>query len=93
MYKQVLDPVGNALGWSSLFAALPLIVLFVLLGGVRMKAQWAALLALLTAILVALIAYHMPFGQTIDSAAEGAVFGFFPFLNEGIMMANTQLHP
>jgi lactate permease len=80
MYKQVLDPVGNALGWSSLFAALPLVVLFVLLGGVRMKAQWAALLALLTAILVALIAYDMPFGQTMDSAAEGAVFGFFPIM-------------
>ncbi|HEX8856760.1 MAG TPA: L-lactate permease [Thermoleophilaceae bacterium] len=80
MYKQVLDPVGNALGWSSLFAALPLIVLFVLLGGIRMKAQWAALAALLTAILVALIAYDMPFGQTMDSAAEGAVFGFFPIM-------------
>ncbi|MFL5839642.1 MAG: L-lactate permease [Thermoleophilaceae bacterium] len=80
MYKQVLDPVGNALGWSSLFAALPLVVLFVLLGGVRMKAQWAALLALLTAILVALIAYDMPFGQTMDATAEGAVFGFFPIM-------------
>ncbi|MFL5828121.1 MAG: L-lactate permease [Thermoleophilaceae bacterium] len=80
MYKQVLDPVGNALGWSSLFAALPLIVLFVLLGGIRMKAQWAALLSLLTAILVALIAYDMPFGQTMDSAAEGALFGFFPIM-------------
>jgi lactate permease len=80
MYKQVLDPVGNALGWSSLFAALPLLVLFVLLGGIRMKAQWAALLSLLTAILVALIAYDMPFGQTMDSAWEGAVFGFFPIM-------------
>jgi len=80
MYKQVLDPVGNALGWSSLLAAMPLIVLFVLLGGVRMKAQWAALLALLTAILVALIAYDMPVGQTMDSAAEGAIFGFFPIM-------------
>jgi lactate permease len=80
MYKQVLDPVGNALGWSSLFAALPLVVLFVLLGGVRMKAQWAALLALLTAILVALIAYDMPFGQAMDATAEGAVFGFFPIM-------------
>jgi lactate permease len=80
MYKQVLDPVGNALGWSSIFAALPLLVLFLLLGGVRMKAQWAAVLALLTAILVALIAYDMPFGQTMDSAAEGAVFGFFPIM-------------
>jgi lactate permease len=80
MYKQVLDPVGNSLGWSSLFAVVPLVVLFALLGGVRMKAQWAALCALLSAILVALIAYNMPFGQTMNSAAEGAVFGFFPIM-------------
>jgi lactate permease len=33
MYKQVLDPVSNSLGWSSLFAALPLLTLFLLLGG------------------------------------------------------------
>jgi lactate permease len=80
MYKQVLDPVGNALGWSSIFAALPLITLFVLLGGLRLKAQWAALISLAVSILVALIVYSMPFGQTMDSAAEGAVFGFYPIL-------------
>jgi hypothetical protein len=34
MYKQVLDPVSHSLGLTAIFA-----VLFVLLGGVRMKAQ------------------------------------------------------
>ena len=33
MFKQVLDPVGGSLGWSTLFAVLPLVTLFVLLGG------------------------------------------------------------
>jgi lactate permease len=33
MYKQVLDPVGNSLGLSTIFAVLPLVTLFVLLGG------------------------------------------------------------
>src|SRR5919204_245841 len=80
MYKQVLDPVGNSLGWSSLFAALPLITLFVLLGGFRLKAWWAALASLAVSIIVAIAVYSMPFGQTMDSAAEGAVFGFFPIM-------------
>jgi lactate permease len=80
MYKQVLDPVGNSLGWSSLFAALPLITLFVLLGGFRVKAWWAALASLAVSIIVAIAVYSMPFGQTMDSAAEGAVFGFFPIM-------------
>src|ERR671931_2554332 len=80
MYKQVLDPVGNSLGWSSLFAALPLITLFVLLGGFRLKAWWAALASLAVSIIVAIAVYSMPFGQTMDSAAEGAVFGFYPIM-------------
>ena len=80
MYKQVLDPVGNSLGWSSLFAALPLITLFVLLGGLKVKAWWAALASLAVAIIVAIAVYGMPFGQSMDSAAEGAVFGFFPIM-------------
>ena len=80
MYKQVLDPVAHSLGWSSVFAILPLLVLFILLGVVRMKAQWASLITLGVAILVALIVYSMPVGQAADSALEGAVFGFWPIM-------------
>src|SRR3954449_8620644 len=80
MYKQVLDPVGNSLGLSSIFAAIPIVVLFVLLGGVKMKAHWAALISLASAIVVAIAVYGMPVGQTLDSAAEGAVFGIFPIM-------------
>jgi lactate permease len=80
MYKQVLDPVGDSLGWSALFAALPLVTLFVLLGGLRLKAHIAALCSLAVAILVAIIVYSMPVGQTLDSGLEGAVFGLFPIM-------------
>jgi lactate permease len=80
MYKQVFDPVGDSLGLSSIFAAIPIVVLFVLLGGVKMKAHWAALISLASAIVVAIAVYGMPVGQTLDSAAEGAVFGLFPIM-------------
>ncbi len=80
MYKQVLDPVGNSLGWSSLLAVLPLLTLFVLLGGLKMRAWLASLISLAVAIIVAIAVYSMPFGQSMDSAAEGAVFGFFPIM-------------
>jgi lactate permease len=80
MYQQVYDPVSNSLGLSSIFAALPLITLFVLLGGLKMKAHWAGLIALAMSILVALIVYSMPVGQAFDSAAEGAAFGLFPIM-------------
>ena len=79
-YQQATDPVGGSVGLSAIFAALPLIVLFVLLGGVRMKAQWAALISLAVAIVVAIAFYGMPVGQTVLAASEGAVFGLFPIL-------------
>lgn len=80
MYNQVLDPVSHSLGLTSIFAVLPLVVLFVLLGVVKMKAQWASLIALAVAIVVALIVYSMPVGQAGDAAIEGAVFGLWPIM-------------
>jgi lactate permease len=70
MYKQVLDPVSHSLGLTSILALLPLVVLFVLLGVLRLKAQWAALITLGVAILVALIVYSMPVGQAVDSGLD-----------------------
>jgi lactate permease len=80
MYQQDLSPVSDSLGLSSIFAVLPILVLFVLLGGLRMKAQWAALISLGVAVLVALIVYGVPLDQTALSASEGAAFGLFPIM-------------
>ena len=80
MYTQDFNPVSDSLGLTAIFAALPVITLFVLLGGLRMKAQWAALISLGVAMLVALIVYGMPADQTLLSASEGATFGLFPIM-------------
>jgi lactate permease len=80
VYTQDFSPVSDSLALTSIFAVLPLVTLFVLLGGVKMKAQWAALISLLVAMIVALAVYGMPFGQTALSATEGAAFGLFPIM-------------
>src|SRR3954470_1196080 len=80
MYHQVLDPVSHSLGLSSIFAVLPIVTLFVLLGGLKMKAHWAGLISLAVALAVAVFVYPMPVGQAFDSAAEGAAFGLFPIM-------------
>jgi lactate permease len=80
VYTQDFNPVSDSLGLTAIFAALPILTLFVLLGGLKMKAQWAALISLGVAIAVALIIYGMPFGQTALSAGEGAAFGLFPIM-------------
>jgi len=80
MYEQIFDPVAGSLALSSLVAALPLLTIFLLLGVLKMKAQWAALIALAVALLVAILVYRMPVGQALSSATEGAVFGIFPIM-------------
>lgn len=80
MYVQELEPVAGSLGLSALVATLPLVIVLVLLGGVRLKAHLAGLTGLLAAVLVAWLAYGMPLDQTLSSAAQGAVFGLFPIL-------------
>jgi lactate permease len=80
MYQQVYDPVGDSLGLSAIFAALPVLTLFILLGGLRLRAQWASLISLAVALIVAVVVYPMPVGQAFDSAAEGAAFGLFPIM-------------
>ncbi|MEO6503583.1 MAG: L-lactate permease [Jatrophihabitantaceae bacterium] len=78
MYQQVLDPVGGSLGWSALFAALPILGLFVLLGAVRARAWVAAAGGLAVALLVAIAAYEMPVDQALLTATQGGAFGLFP---------------
>jgi lactate permease len=76
----VTDPVGGSVGASAIFAVLPLLTLFVLLGVLRMRAWLAGLISLLVALVVAVAVYAMPVGQALLSASEGAAFGFFPIL-------------
>jgi lactate permease len=80
MYQQVYDPVGDSLFASSIFAALPILALFILLGGIKLKAHVASALALLAGLIVAVVVYSMPVGQALLSATEGAAFGLFPIM-------------
>ncbi len=80
MYDQIFDPINHSLGQSAIFAALPLLTVFVLLGVFKLRAQWAALIALAVSILVAIVVYSMPVGQTLSAAGEGAAFGIFPIM-------------
>ena len=80
MYQQVLDPVAGSLAWSAVVAALPLLLLFVLLGALKMTAWVASLISLAVSIVIAVAVYGMPVGQTLLAGSEGAAFGFFPIL-------------
>lgn len=80
MYQIEVDPFAGSVGLSAIFASLPLLTLFILLGVMKVKAWIAGLVSLGVAILVAIVIYGMPAGQALLSASEGATFGFFPIL-------------
>lgn len=79
-YQQVVDPLWGSLGLSALCAALPLILLFVLLGVFRVKAAKAALISLMLSIVLAIAVWQMPLDQALSATAAGAFYGLFPIL-------------
>jgi lactate permease len=69
-WTQIYDPFGH--WWlSALVAALPIVVLFTMMAGFRVKPHWAALSGAATAVLVACLAFHMP----VSLAAGSFLFG------------------
>ena len=73
-WTQVYDPLGH--WWlSALVAALPIIVLFTLLAGLRVKPHWSALAGAATAILVAMWVFHMPARLAGESFLYGVATG------------------
>src|SRR5690349_382564 len=73
-WTQVYDPFGH--WWlSALVAALPILVLFTLLAGLRVKPHWSALAGAATAILVAILVFHMPASLAGESFLYGVATG------------------
>ena len=77
VWSQLYDPFGNI--WlSTLLAAIPVIVLLGAIGIFEMKAHLAALLGLVSALLIAIVVFGMPTGMAVMSAVYGAGFGLWP---------------
>lgn len=80
MFTQPLTPIAGSALLSALLAALPLAVLFVLLGVFKVKAWQASVVGLVTAFLVATLGWHLPLSMAASSAGYGLAYGFFPIL-------------
>src|SRR6186713_2089104 len=78
MWQQNYEPMGGSLALSTAVAAIPILVLFFMLGVKRKPAWMAASTALAVAFVVALIAYRMPVQLAVMSVVDGAAYGMFP---------------
>src|SRR5437867_3222788 len=82
VYQQHLDPLQDTIlwskVWSTLLAAMPVVVLFWLLVPRRWLAPKAGAAGAIAAILIAVIAYRMPPDMAVWSFVSGAAFGLLP---------------
>jgi lactate permease len=73
-WTQVYDPLGH--WWlSTLVAALPILVLLILLAGFRVKAHLCAVAGAATAIVCAILVFGMPARLAVASFLYGGAFG------------------
>ena len=82
-YQQYLDPLQrrqHSLSpvWSTILAALPVLVLFWLLVPRRWLASKAGAAGAVVAILLAILAYGMPADMAVMAFVQGAGFGLLP---------------
>jgi lactate permease len=76
--EQIYTPIADSLVWSTVAAALPILVLLLMIGVLRKPAWISALTGLGVGAVVAVAVYGMPTSTAVGSATMGAAFGLFP---------------
>lgn len=79
IWPQPLDPLHSTV-LSALMAALPLILILVLMGGLRKSGLFAAASGLGMTGLLAMLIWHMPFALLLWSTAYGFIYALWPVL-------------
>src|SRR5262249_43690475 len=77
MWNQVYNPFSNE-ALSTIVAAIPVVTLLALIASGKVKAHFAAVIALLVAIFIAVEAFTMPPGMAIRASVRGIATGLFP---------------
>ena len=77
MWSQVYNPFGNA-ALSTIAAAIPAAFLLIMIASGRVKVHIAAVVALATAVAIAVFGFTMPAGMALRAVGFGLLTGFFP---------------
>lgn len=77
IWPQNYDPLNNAF-LSTLFAALPIVILLGFIAILKIRIHFAAICGLAAALFVAIFIYHMPARTAAATTVYGAAYGLFP---------------
>jgi lactate permease len=77
VWQQIYDPFGNPI-LSTIMAAVPVVVMLAALAFFHIKAHLAALMALTSALVIAIFAFGMPANMAGSAALYGAANGLLP---------------
>jgi lactate permease len=80
MFQQLLTPVSGSLGLSFIVAALPILTVLILLGGLRRPAWQASLAGLIVGLVIAVAIWSLPIGLALDAIFNGVVFALWPVM-------------
>jgi lactate permease len=76
-WQQTYNPL-DSIALSTFCASFPVVVLLGTLAILRIKAHWAAILGLVSALVVSVFIFGMPGSMAVASAVYGAAFGIMP---------------
>jgi len=80
MFRQLLTPVAESLPLSFIVAALPVLVVLVLLGVFRRPAWQASLAGLVVGLIIAVGVWDLPVNLAAGSILNGVVFALWPVM-------------
>lgn len=93
MFQQVLDPLHSVLG-STLLALVPVIVLLLALTVLKLSAWKSVIITAVVTILLGVLVWHAPFGQSLTAYGLGAATGFWSIdwiVFWGVIIYNTMV--
>src|SRR5437868_12737950 len=77
-FHHVYQPLGDSIVLSALIAGVPLYILFIMLAVMRLPAWLSALVAMLSAAVLAALVWGMPVGLDVSATTEGMANGLWP---------------
>jgi lactate permease len=80
MFHQLLTPVGGSLGLSFVVAAIPIVVVLVMLGVLKRPAWQSSLAGLAAGLVIALAVWRFPVDLAVSATLDGVTFALWPIM-------------